>query len=81
MEPKSQGVYEGTSRDGDLRAALADAIAAAKNDLRTDWVRWKLVEVSGENGGFAVVNDLTVCIEAQGPGESGQSVPQQPSSA
>jgi hypothetical protein len=63
---KSKGSrFEGTSNQGDFNEALQNAIAAAKDGLTTSFVTWKLLDVSGQNGGFVGVNDLTVSIEAQ----------------
>ena len=60
-------VFEGTSQNGDLHEALAGAIRKAKNDLTTDHITWTLEKVSGENGGFVQVNNVTVTISAKGP--------------
>jgi hypothetical protein len=48
-----------------LHAALHEAIAAAKEGLHTDLVTWKVLEISGEDGGFALVTNLTVKIQAK----------------
>lgn len=66
----SEGKFEGTSKNGDIQEALAEAIAAAKAGLRTDLVRWRLEELSGEDGGFVLVRDITVRIHAKSPSES-----------
>jgi hypothetical protein len=63
----SRGKFEGTSKNGDLQEALALAIAAAKEGLKSTLVRWKLDEVSGEDGGFVQVTDITVKISARTP--------------
>jgi hypothetical protein len=68
----SRGKFEGTSKSGDLQEALGIAIAAAKGGLKTDLVKWKLEEVSGENGGFVLVTDLTAKISAHTPAKSGR---------
>ena len=67
---ESGGKFQGASDRGDFQEAVANAIAAAKNGLKTDFVRWKLVDVSGQNGGFVLVDEITVTIQAQGPGHS-----------
>lgn len=59
--------FEGTSNQGDFTEALQNAIAAAKEGLITDFVTWKLLDISGQNGGFTAVNDLNVSIQAQVP--------------
>jgi len=66
----SEGKFEGTSKNGDVQEALAEAIAAAKDGLRTDFVRWRLEELTGEDGGFVLVRDVTVRIHAKSPSES-----------
>ena len=59
--------FEGTSNQGDFTEALQNAIAAAKDGLSSTLVTWKLLEVSGQNGGFVGVNELTVSIQADVP--------------
>lgn len=66
----SEGTFEGKSKNGDIQEALADAIAAAKTGLITDFVRWRLEQLSGEDGGFIPVRDVIVKIHARGPSES-----------
>ena len=61
------GRFEGTSDQGDFTEALQNAIAAAKEGLTSTLVSWKLLEISGQNGGFVQVNELTVSIQAQVP--------------
>jgi hypothetical protein len=58
--------FRGTSNQGNLQEALDLAIQAAQKaapgaDRR---VEWTLKEVSGREGGFAPVNEVTVTIEA-----------------
>lgn len=60
---KSAGTFIGTSKNGDFAEALAEAIATAKNQIPTDHVTWKLIEVSGQDGGFVLVRELAVTIE------------------
>lgn len=59
--------FEGTSNQGDFNEALQKAIAAALEGLSSTLITWRLLEVSGENGGFVGANNLTVTIEAQVP--------------
>lgn len=59
--------FEGTSNEGDFNEALQRAIAAALEGLSSTLVTWRLLEVSGENGGFTLANNLTVTIEARVP--------------
>ena len=47
----ADGKFQGTSKNHDFHEALDAALAAAKNGLRTDLIHWKLVEMSGEDGG------------------------------
>ena len=65
----SEGSFEGRSNNNDIQEALAEATAAAKDGLRSELVRWRLEEVSGEDGGFVEVRDLTVKIHAQSTSE------------
>lgn len=75
MSPKT---FNGTSKKGDFHEALHAAIGAAKEGLTTDFVRWRLEKVSGENGGFILQNDLTVTIAARGPKKMARSARQAP---
>lgn len=59
--------FEGDSDNGSFEEALADAIEKAKQELTTDLVKWKLVGISGENGGFVGVNQIKVSINASSP--------------
>jgi len=61
----SEGNFEGTSKNGDIQEALAEAISAAKSGLTTDFVRWQLEQLFGEDGGFVLVQNVTVRIHAQ----------------
>ena len=66
-EHMSAGTFEGVSKNGRLEEALAIAIAAAMKGLKTDLVRWTLKEMSGEDGGSALVHSLKVTIDARLP--------------
>lgn len=59
--------YTGTADNGDINAALALAVEAAKEGLGSTIVVWTLLVISGANGGFVGQNDLTVEIEASVP--------------
>lgn len=59
--------FTGTSRQGRFEDALTDAIETAKRSIPTDYIEWKLLEVSGKNGGFVLVQELTVTIEVISP--------------
>lgn len=59
----------GTSSNGDLHEALKLAIQNAKDSFPADYVKWELLGVHGENGGFLQVDNLTVTISARGPAE------------
>jgi hypothetical protein len=56
--------YSGTADNGDINVALALAVAAAKEGLGSDFVKWILLVAHGANGGFVGQNDITVEIEA-----------------
>jgi hypothetical protein len=58
--------FTGISRRGRLEEALADAITAAKAGIPSDYVEWKLLDVSGKDGGFTLVQEVEVTIEVQG---------------
>jgi hypothetical protein len=60
----ADGDFQGTSKTHDFHEALDAAIAAAKIGLDTTLIHWKLLEMSGEDGGFAQVHDLTLSIHA-----------------
>ena len=59
--------FDGTSSYGDIYEALDNAIAAAKDELMTDLVEWKMNRLSGVYGGFVCAKDLTITIEAKVP--------------
>jgi hypothetical protein len=59
--------FEGVSDNGSLEEALFNAISQAKGELTTDLVTWKLIDISGENGGFVLLNRLKVRIQASPP--------------
>lgn len=61
--------FVGYSPRNDLTEALADAIAKAKNGLTTDYVRWQLLSVAGEAGGFVLTTDFWATISAVGPNQ------------
>jgi hypothetical protein len=58
-------LYEGVSQHGNLEEALNDAVARAQRDLpgADRMVRWRLREVSGEQGGIRGARTLRVTIE------------------
>ncbi len=56
-----------TSETGDLNEALLEAIGRAKDELKTDFVRWNLQSLDGENGGFTHQHHVSVTITAKGP--------------
>jgi hypothetical protein len=66
----SETRFEGVSKKGAIQEALANAITAAKDGLRTDFVAWRLEELSGEYGGFAMVRNLTAKIHVRSPSGS-----------
>lgn len=62
-----EGSFTGTSRSGNLAEALNQAIANAKASLKTDFIKWKLEKLFGEDGGGVNVQVLSVEISAKGP--------------
>lgn len=61
---RREGFYQGSSASGSLEEAVGDAISKAKTGLGSTLVRWRLVELHGENGGVAQVNVISVTIRA-----------------
>lgn len=59
------GTFEGTSSKGDINEAIWNAAQEAKTGLSTDLVSWTLEKVTGQNGGFTRLNDITVTINAE----------------
>lgn len=57
-------IFKGTSETGDFQEALNIAITNAKESLETNFIIWDQLKLSGENGGIALVNRLTVEIHA-----------------
>jgi hypothetical protein len=60
--------FRGTSARGNFQEALEQAVDrsdAVTATVADGLVRWTLREISGEKGGFAGINQLTVVIEAQ----------------
>lgn len=55
--------FSGLSKNGNLHEAIDAAVAAAKNTLQTDFVQWRLAELTGEYGGFTHQEHLTAVIE------------------
>lgn len=66
LAQKSQ-IFEGKSAKGDFQEALSNAInkAAKSSGIPDNLVTWKLRKVTGESGGIAVLNNITVRIEAR----------------
>jgi hypothetical protein len=60
-------MFTGLSKRGRLDEAIADAIEIAKRTIPSDYVEWKLCEVSGKNGGFVLAQEITVTIEVSIP--------------
>lgn len=59
--------FTGKSKSGNLTEALRDAINQAKDSLHTDFVTWKIEKITGSNGGFTQVNEISVTITASPP--------------
>jgi hypothetical protein len=64
MEQAKENEFVGYSPRNDFGEALANAISQAKRVLATDHVVWNLIDVYGEDGGFAQVTELYVRISA-----------------
>jgi hypothetical protein len=62
-----EGSFEGMSENGLIQEALNNAIEIAKETLKTDLIKWKLEEMSGEDGGFIQKHFLSIKIHAQSP--------------
>lgn len=62
--------FIGTSTNGNFQEALNNAIIIAKETLKTDFIKWKIEELTGEDGGFVTVNILSVKINVQNPSHS-----------
>lgn len=56
-----------TSKFGDLSEAINLAVAQAKEELTTDFIRWDMISLSGEYGGITTQRHLTIKISAKGP--------------
>lgn len=69
MTNKKTQQFQGTSDAGDFQSALQEAISKALEALSAgvadQRISWKLIEVSGINGGFVGENKITVTIEAE----------------
>jgi flavin-binding protein dodecin len=57
-----QTTFTGTSKTGNFTEALRNAIESAKETLTTDYITWEMEGVSGEDGGFVLVQNLYVKI-------------------
>lgn len=66
LRPGTGGrAYTGTSETGDFQAALRNAIANAQRSLpgRDRLIRYRVREITGENGGIQGLNRVQVSIE------------------
>ncbi|MBK5273587.1 MAG: hypothetical protein JJE30_00855 [Desulfuromonadales bacterium] len=66
-ELRSETLYSGASLRGDISEALEAAILSAKESIPSSLVKWELVSIQGESGGFVEVNTITVSIRAATP--------------
>ncbi len=64
VNTNAEGHFQGTANNHDFHVALHAAIAAAKQGLGSTLIHWKLLDVTGEDGGIVQVTDLTVTIHA-----------------
>lgn len=64
MSATESKYFTGVSDRGDFNEALHNAIAFAKEQLFTNLVSWKLVEIAGRDGGFVGEKHLVVRIDA-----------------
>ena len=64
---KSTKSFTGTSTSGDFADALRDAIQQALKspNIVDNLVTWKIEKISGENGGIAGLNEISVTIAAK----------------
>ena len=60
----SEKLYLGTSDSGNISEAIEAAILSAKEGIPSSFVRWELVKIQGESGGFIDKNSVTVSIHA-----------------
>lgn len=60
-----KGKFEGTSTNGSIEDAITNAIDAAKHELKSEMISWKLDTVSGENGGITPINIVIVSVKAK----------------
>ena len=68
MEKESGQIeISATSKNGDINEALLQAFEKAKDELKTDFVRWELQALTGEYGGFTIQHHVSVTIKASGP--------------
>jgi|SoiMetStandDraft_5_1073268.scaffolds.fasta_scaffold19814_3 hypothetical protein len=69
VKEQYEGKFTGTSEDGDFQEALKNAIAAAHaaSGGADKIIKWKLDDVTGENGGLITIDKLYVTIQALGP--------------
>ena len=58
--------FDGKSAKGNFQEALSDAVhqAVASTSVPDNLVTWRLRKVTGQNGGIAGLNNITVTIEA-----------------
>ncbi|MCF7966869.1 MAG: hypothetical protein K9L79_15230 [Methylobacter tundripaludum] len=64
---KAGKVYSGAPDTGNISEAIEAAILSAKESILADFVRWELVSIQGESGGFLDKSSVTVFIRATGP--------------
>lgn len=60
-------IFTGVSNQGNLQEAIENAISVAKTSIQSDYVEWKIGDVTGKDGGFTLVKELTVTIEVTKP--------------
>jgi hypothetical protein len=74
VKEQYEGKFTGTSKVGDFQEALRNAIKAAldASDGADILIKWKIDNVTGENGGIDGRDILNVTIQTQGP-ETGRS--------
>lgn len=59
-----KGTFEGTSTNGSIDEAIANAIIEAKEKLNSDLIIWNLESVIGINGGMESSNLVTISLKA-----------------
>jgi len=60
----SNNIFQGTSPNGNLTDAINEAVVNAKEALESDYIEWTMEKIKGKNGGFVLLNEITITIKA-----------------